>query len=114
MNNFFMKWVKDRRDNWFHCNEKDEIDKLLEESFITRTYALEAKKKFISNAIDALQKYKKDKDFNWQLYLLGYTTRKIPNNNLADDTDEKMQSIVSILSESLNSAALLLIKSTSA
>jgi hypothetical protein len=99
MNNYLTKWFKNKREKWFHCNEKKTIDCLLEESFIARTHSAETKKKFINKAIDALITYKKDEDFNWQLYFLGYETRKSLNNNLADDADEKMQSVVSILSE---------------
>lgn len=99
MNIFLTKWFKNKREKWFHCNEKDEIDKLLEESFITQAYPLESKKTFISKAIFVLRMYQKDEQLSDKLYIFGFITRNPLNNTSPDNTDEKMKTIVSILCE---------------
>ena len=99
MNNILTKWVKDKREKWFHCNEKNEIDKLLEESFIAQTYALETKKSFISRAISALRIYQKDEELSDKLYIFDYIPRRVPQSTQQENIDVKIKSIIGILYE---------------
>lgn len=94
-----MKWVRAKREKLFHCNEKDEIDKLLEESFLTQTSTIEAKKKFISCVATFLENYQKDEQLSDKLHIFNVKKVCINSPTPPDDTDEKMQSIVSILCE---------------